>query len=67
MRNPTSDLRFLRSDALPLSHRDSTASEVCYEVDSTLSEGHGIVNLCWAVMHHSIMFWFFNFYDLKLK
>ena len=33
MRNRTSDLRIPRSDALPLSHRDSTVSEVYYEVD----------------------------------
>ena len=32
MRNQTSDLRIPRSDALPLSHRDSTVSEVYYEV-----------------------------------
>ena len=32
MRNRTSDLRIPRSDALPLSHRDSTISEVYYEV-----------------------------------
>ena len=32
MRNRTSDLRSERSDALPLSHRDSTVSEVYYEV-----------------------------------
>ena len=32
MRNWTSDLRIPRSDALPLSHRDSTVSEVYYEV-----------------------------------
>ena len=32
MRNRTSDLRIPRSDALPLSHRDSTVSEVYYEV-----------------------------------
>ena len=35
MRNRTSDLRILRSDALPLSHRDSTVSEVYYEVHMT--------------------------------
>ena len=35
MRNRTSDLRSPRSDALPLSHRDSTVSEVYYEVHST--------------------------------
>ena len=32
MRNRTSDLRIPRSNALPLSHRDSTVSEVGYEV-----------------------------------
>ena len=32
MKNWTSDLRIPRSDALPLSHRDSTVSEVYYEV-----------------------------------
>ena len=35
MRNRTSDLRIPRSDALPLSHRDSTMSEVYYEVPMT--------------------------------
>ena len=32
MRNGTSDPRIPRSDALPLSHKDSTMSEVYYEV-----------------------------------
>ena len=32
MRNQTSDLRIPRFDALPLNHRDSTVSEVFYEV-----------------------------------
>ena len=35
MRNGTSDLRIPRSDALPLSHKDSTMSEVYYEVHLT--------------------------------
>ena len=35
MRNRTSDLHIPRSDALPLSHRDSTMSEVYYEVHIT--------------------------------
>ena len=35
MRNRNSDLRIPRSDALPLSHRDSTVSEVCNEVHMT--------------------------------
>ena len=35
MRNRTSDLRIPRSDALPLSHGNSTVSEVCYEVHMT--------------------------------
>ena len=35
MRNWTSDWRIPRSDALPLSHRDSTVSEVYYEVHIT--------------------------------
>ena len=35
MRNRTSDLPIPRSDALPLSHRDSTVSEVYYEVHMT--------------------------------
>ena len=35
MRNRTSDLRILHSNALPLSHRDSTVSEVSYEVHMT--------------------------------
>ena len=32
MRKRTSDLRIPRSDALPLSHRDSAVSEVYYDV-----------------------------------
>ena len=35
MRNRSSDLRTPRSDTLPLSHRDSTVSEVYYEVHMT--------------------------------
>ena len=35
MRNQTSDLQISRSDALPLSHRDSTVSEVYFEVHMT--------------------------------
>ena len=35
MKNRTSDLRDPRSDALPLSHRDSKVSEVYYEVHMT--------------------------------
>ena len=35
MRNRTSDLRMPRSNALPLSHRDSTVNEVYYEVHMT--------------------------------
>ena len=35
MRYQTSDLRIPRSDALPLSHRDSTVSEVYHEVHMT--------------------------------
>ena len=35
MRNRTSDLRIPRSDALPLSHRDTTVSEVYYVVHMT--------------------------------
>ena len=35
MRNPTSDLRILCSDALPLSHRDSMVSGVNSEVHMT--------------------------------
>ena len=49
MRNRTSDLRIPRSDALPVSHRDSTVSEVYYEVHHlTITHGkffdtHGTV------------------------
>ena len=35
MRNRTSDLRIPHSDVLPLSHGDSTMSEVYYEVHMT--------------------------------
>ena len=34
-RNQISDLRIPRSDALPLSHRDFTVSEVYYEIHMT--------------------------------
>ena len=35
MRNRTSDLRVPRTDDLPLSQRDSTVTEVYYEVHTT--------------------------------
>ena len=35
MRNRTSDLRIPRSDALPLSHRDSEVSKIDYETHKT--------------------------------
>ena len=35
MKNRSSDLRIPRSDTLPLSHRDSTVSEMYYEVHMT--------------------------------
>ena len=35
MRNRTPDLRISRSDALPLSHRDSMTSKVHHEVHMT--------------------------------
>ena len=35
MRNQTSDLQIPRSNPLPLSHRDSTVSEVYYKVHMT--------------------------------
>ena len=35
MRNRTSDLRITHSDTLPLSHKDSTVSEVYYDVHMT--------------------------------
>ena len=35
MRNRTSDLWILHSDALPLSHRDSMVSKVYYEIRMT--------------------------------
>ena len=35
MKNRTSDLRILRSEALLLSHRHSTVSEIYYEVHMT--------------------------------
>ena len=35
MRNQISDLRILHSNALPLSHSDSTVSEVYYKVHMT--------------------------------
>ena len=44
MRNQTSELRILLSDALPLSHRDSVVSEDFYEevyYEVTFSIPHG--------------------------
>ena len=35
MRNQTADIQILHSDALPLSQRDSTVSEVYYKVHMT--------------------------------
>ena len=47
MKNRTSDLRIPRSDALPLSHIDSTVSEVYYEVHMMIHVLHtaGISNV----------------------
>ena len=49
MRYQTSDLRIPRSNALPLSHRDSTVSEVYHEVHMTRV-------LCTASNVESVMF-----------
>ena len=50
MRNQTSDLRIPRSDALPVSHRDSTVSEVYYEVHHlTITHGNFLIIMVWGV------------------
>ena len=59
MRNRTSDLRIPRPDALPLSHRDSTVSEVYYEV----LRGFSLV--CKIVRSRTIVN-FHQFYTLQL-
>ena len=51
MRNQTSELRILLSDALPLSHRDSMVSEVYYEevyneVTFLIPDGDSVLFLC---------------------
>ena len=51
MRNRTQDLRIPRSDALPLSHRDSTAREVYYEVHMTR-----VLYTAWISIVDSVMF-----------
>ena len=51
MRNRTSDLRIPRSDALPLSHRDSTVSEVYYKVHMTR-----VLSIAWIINVHRVMF-----------
>ena len=50
MRNRTQDLRILRSDALPLSHKDSTVREV-YEVHMTR-----VLHTAWISNVDSVMF-----------
>ena len=51
VRNRTSDLRIPHSDALPLSHRDSTVSEVYYEVHMTC-----VLHTAWISNVDSVMF-----------
>ena len=51
MRNRTSDLWIPRSDALPLSHKDSTVSKVYYEVQMT-----HVLHTAWISNVDSIMF-----------
>ena len=51
MRNRTQDLRIPRSDALPLSHRDSTAREVYYEVHMAR-----VLHTAWISNVDSVMF-----------
>ena len=50
VRNRTSDLRIPCSDALPLGHRDSTVSEVYYEVQMTRVLHTAMINNVDSVM-----------------
>ena len=63
MRNRTSELQILHSDALPLNHIDSTLSEVYYKVPSSIPHGDSFF-LCPTLLirqkHLSLVQWKFN-------
>ena len=52
MRNRTSDLRFPRSDALPLIHKDSTMSEVYYDLFLYFFTEHKTHHLSYSISKH---------------
>ena len=52
MRNRTSDLRFPRSDALPLIHNDSTVSEVYYHLFLYFFTEHKTFHLSYSIYKH---------------
>ena len=52
MRNRTSDLRFPRSDALPLIHKDSTVSEVYYHLFLYFFTEHKTHHLSYSISKH---------------
>ena len=64
-RNRTSDLRIPRSDALPLSHRDSTVSEVYYEVHMTRVLTLLLFYLSSIVLYFFVCFYFVLFFSLR--
>ena len=64
-RNRTSDLRIPRSDALPLSHRDSTVSEVYYEVHMTRVLTLLLFGLSSIVLYFFVCFYFVLFFSLR--
>ena len=52
MRNRTSNLRFPRSDALPLIHKDSTMSEVYYHLFLYFFTEHKTHHLSYSISKH---------------
>ena len=64
-KNRTSDFRIPRSDALPLSHRDSTVSEVYYEVHMTRVLTLLLFGLSSIVLYFFVCFYFVLFFSLR--
>ena len=65
MRNRTSDLRIPHSDALPLSHRDSSVSKVYYEVHMTRVLHTARISNVNSVMFLGLRIFFFVSYSLQ--
>ena len=65
MRNRTSDLQIPHSDALPLSHRDSSVSKVYYEVRMTRVLHTARISNVDSVMFFGTQNFFFVSYSLQ--